>query len=67
MRRLGVAAARVMLALAPLLLFMAGLRLSGFDGEVIWQMPAVDVTVVLIDRDGQGQQCGKPGTVGLDI
>jgi|GEM_PF-5936836 len=45
-RRAGGFALKIVWPLVPLLVFLAGVRFSGYDGRVEWQMPAVAVVVV---------------------
>lgn len=64
-RRAGGFAMRAILMLMPFLGFVAGVRFSGFDGEVVWQMPAIDVTVAVIERDGGA--CRPQGRPTVDL
>jgi hypothetical protein len=64
-RRAGGLAMRAILMLIPFLGFVAGVRFSGFEGEVVWQLPAIDVTVAVIERDGG--TCRPQGRPPLDL
>ena len=66
-RRAGGFALRIVWPLVPLLVFLAGVRFSGYDGRIEWQMPAV--AVVVVDRDGRlaGGSCGPSHGMKVDL